>query len=1013
MSSSIFENDYDLPGVYMDILPDYSYGYDVSLFGTTDPVLIIGTAFNGPNNGTPVPIYSKEHASYIFGKVYDSEKQQESNLVAGIHDAWDRGCRTIYAVRVGGIDMYKDFNFRVDSKYRFRVMSMFSSNLGKECYIRYFDDPDYGLSITLYKPGERATISQRRQGLVEGDDTVLSTTLRLAYDYGFTNDTPLVDFINLFNGHVDNNVIKLGIINSEGQDITHNLEVRDICLGALFEGIYFIGRSGSACVEETELTFNLVNTINVYGIEQSNRPYKRFKGKYFRTLVENTDITQPYPIYADKDTLANVLREVSIIVNTKTGKEYDWLNEYKLSDRAFVPDTVDYEEVDISGFDLYQRLGMGYAITAVAERRTDSQGNILLPRIRETPADNPNHTVPLVEGYYSMLQDATMKYRVLVCTTADAPIKGKLPKSKEFLQTTPVSLSVLQDHILLTPIMKEDDLTEARSYQVAFRSVPETSSAKLTDVYSSQVFPVISILPTNDENEDNGMFQLKNHTVPQGTMFFEHNGDGTFTLVRYTSQIDRLVTGTSLIDKYIIAVDGRGEVNDANSYFVYKGEYSTDETSNIVFKKVTDLSIFKKGDGSGENAIYLLGDQVDNVFVFEIKGSELDLIGDLNGLLTKDQSIPVIFAEDMLFQPNDVIINSSAFVDITFEELVDELNDNEVFNKIFTASLTDTGKEHKDERILEIIPPPEDVDIATGEFTVDQVVYSLDYDRVIDYNYNLYIPYRTTDNFARQFAQHCTYTELRTAPTWGFIGNKRLNATDIISVAKAVNRIANTDFQLYAKNAKGKNMMDRNSMPYPIGRNLSIVFTQYPTYIENEDYTYYSNGAAGYAAMVSYLPLDQSSTNQPFNVDHLSYYLTRNQHVLLNNKGIVTLKMSYTRGIVITDGTTMAPSDSVFRRLSASRIVGAVEELIRAVAEPYIGKQNHQANRNSLHTDIKSQLDKLVGVLIEQYQFVILSDTTSERYNYIDIDYELVPIYEIRQIRNRIQVKERLTATAI
>ena len=115
---SVFENDYDLPGVYMDVLPDYSYGYDTSLFGTTDPVLIIGTAFNGPNNGQPLEVYSKEHASYMFGKVYDSEKQQESNLVAGIHDAWDRGCRTIYACRVGGKDMYKDFNFRVDVGYK-------------------------------------------------------------------------------------------------------------------------------------------------------------------------------------------------------------------------------------------------------------------------------------------------------------------------------------------------------------------------------------------------------------------------------------------------------------------------------------------------------------------------------------------------------------------------------------------------------------------------------------------------------------------------------------------------------------------------------------------------------------------------------------------------------------------------------------------------------------------------------------------------------------------------------
>ena len=30
------------------------------------------------------------------------KKDQEATLVANIQDAWERGCRTIYAVRVGG-----------------------------------------------------------------------------------------------------------------------------------------------------------------------------------------------------------------------------------------------------------------------------------------------------------------------------------------------------------------------------------------------------------------------------------------------------------------------------------------------------------------------------------------------------------------------------------------------------------------------------------------------------------------------------------------------------------------------------------------------------------------------------------------------------------------------------------------------------------------------------------------------------------------------------------------------
>jgi len=995
---SIFENDYDLPGVYTEVLPDYSYGYDTSLFGTTDPVLIIGTAFNGPT-GNVMAIYSKEHASYVFGKVYDSEKQQESNLVAGIHDAWDRGCRTIYACRVGGKDIYKDFNFRIDTKYKLRVSSMVPSNIAKECYFR-FDNTSGTESMTIYKPAERATIAEKRQGLVSGENSVISALIELNLDMGLSKDTPLVDVIRIFNNtnlaH-QNNVLKLGIVDAEGNDVTNTMEVRSIALGAMYPGIYFIGREYSACVEETDLTFSLVSTENINGVEISNKPFKKFDGNYFHTLKENTDVTRPFPIYADKNTLKNVLKEVSITVNTK--KPWEWLETYGLTDRAFVPDEVDYEEADLAGFALYQRLGAGFATTAMAEKRVDSKGNVITPRIKETPADNPNHVVPILDGVYSMIQDADMKYRVLTCTTAEASTKGKLPRAKDFVQTSPITLTVLNGMVELIPNVDIDDKTEARSYKVKFQNVPETATADIGMAYTNQVFDVVSILPVTEA--DGSDFKIEKHNVPHGSKFFEDNGDGTYTLVRVASTVDRLVSGESLVGKYIIAVNGVD-----NTYKLYRGDHATtgDTETNIVFSEVTDLSAFKTADGVA-NAEFLLGNLVDNIFVFQIDGANLVPNGDFNGMITDDQSVPVVYAEDMLFQPNDVIVSSSVFVDTTFEELVDMLNEHEVFSKVFSAELTEEGASYKDDKILDILAPNVDPDstfVLAGESNLEE-------DRATDYNYNLYIPYKTSDNFARQFAQHCTYTELKTAPTWGFIGSKRVGAVDLSGVANSVDAFLEHDFAFYAKNNVGRNLMDKDNLPYPIGRNLSITFMQYEEYIDNEDYTYLSNGAAGYAGMVSCLPLDQSSTNQPFNINDIAFNLTQYQHSRLNSKGIVTLKRSFSQGIVVLDGTTMAPADSVFRRLSASRIVGAVEELIRAVAEPYIGKQNHTANRNALHTAIKAQLDELVGTLLEEYQFQLVTDTRAERFNYIDIDYELVPIYEIRQVRNRISVKDSLT----
>ena len=49
--SNFLENDMNLPGVITHVEADYSYGFDSSLFGSTDSEIVIGTAFDGPEIG--------------------------------------------------------------------------------------------------------------------------------------------------------------------------------------------------------------------------------------------------------------------------------------------------------------------------------------------------------------------------------------------------------------------------------------------------------------------------------------------------------------------------------------------------------------------------------------------------------------------------------------------------------------------------------------------------------------------------------------------------------------------------------------------------------------------------------------------------------------------------------------------------------------------------------------------------------------------------------------------------
>jgi hypothetical protein len=106
----------------------------------------------------------------------------------------------------------------------------------------------------------------------------------------------------------------------------------------------------------------------------------------------------------------------------------------------------------------------------------------------------------------------------------------------------------------------------------------------------------------------------------------------------------------------------------------------------------------------------------------------------------------------------------------------------------------------------------------------------------------------------------------------------------------------------------------------------------------------------------------------------------------------------------------MAPVTSPFRRLSVTRIINSMEELIRAAIEPYIGKQNHLANRNAMQTAIKSALESIKDKLIEAYDFTVTVDPNNAKLGIVDIDYVVVPIFEIREVRNRITVKESMAA---
>ena len=292
-NKSIFEDELILPGVITEVVSDYNAGYDTSEFGTTDAVTVIGTAFNGPV-GIPIPIFSPEYAKQAFGGSFDSLTRREASLVPEIYDAWDRGCRTIYAIRVSGKDMYKDYEFAIESNLKLRVSGKYPYNENKKCF--FFFDAKQGNSIEpgcirIYKPADRTTVQEKLQGVVDNINSVLVNEINLN-NYNITKSSKLIDLLDLFNNNSQNNVLRLSVVDADGVELTSSAkEVQLLNVGDVFPGVYTICKAENAegVIAKTNIKVKAINNL------ETEKPYNAFNESIWKQIIINTDVCQPYP----------------------------------------------------------------------------------------------------------------------------------------------------------------------------------------------------------------------------------------------------------------------------------------------------------------------------------------------------------------------------------------------------------------------------------------------------------------------------------------------------------------------------------------------------------------------------------------------------------------------------------------------------------------------------------------------------------------------------------------------
>ena len=988
----VFDSELTLPGVITEILPVTINTTTGAEFGTTESVTIIGTAFNGPV-GQPIAIGSPEQAIYIFGDSFDSENKREATLVPEIQDAYDRGCRTIYGVRIGGKEMYKDFDLAIETGLKLRVSGFYPHNKNKDCFMTYtatqgsdmaFDNIE-GV-IRIYKPADRTTIVEKRSGVVDSMDSILVTEINLASE-GFEKDSRLCDVIDVINAKATNNVLKLSLVDENGiQRTNSDKEVQEIPVGALFPGIYTI------CREQIGQNVTLITDVEVKRSE-AVKLYPRSKEVVWKELIANTDPSKPYPIGA------NNFSRLSSILGPSVGviDSYKFLEVPGMIDNLAIKNEEDYEEVDLNGFEMYKRLGSGFLRTAVIEEV--SQGKF---KVKGAPDGDEYRVMAIEDGIYSTLRMHNSDYTVLAAATCETDVTGKLPKKTAFKKAKQNVIGLFNEEgeqvVSVSPRIDVEDIESVGvRYKIEIHEMEEKMEAEdIVKVMSDKKFRLLPIIPKAPAADE------KFNGLEEGLLVFCPVDKMLYRLQekKFVQVSPEVISNVNVVINNVakIGMDAMDEEGNTNSVMVVAEDgqnfplsVSADERQVFILedgayvrKELDELQIEE-----GKDFIVVMSGA--KALVFRIVDNKLVpfcSLKDLANNVFEDEDFMLVCAEEdsPAFEGNVVNIHiAGCELDVdSVEGFIERLKEHEEIKNRFILEMADS------------VLAANDMCELKGE--------GLNKEEGFMYDTDLHIPYTTTDNFARHLAQHCFYTSLMNYPTHGIIGCDKLTGITLSTVADRVNAISGLKLDMYAKKANGNNIYTYDNLPYPIGRCVSIVFAQYPVNTGN-GYNYISSGASGYAGMLSTLDADVSSTNQSVDLKSTSLMFTLSNYQLtkLNAAGIVCFRQVGT-GIKVVDGITQDTADSPYRRLSTTKVINATAKLLRDAILPFIGRTRSDTTMNSMETAIKSALNSITGILINKYTYEIVTDAENDYLGVVRIKYAIVPAYEIRQVINEIEI---------
>lgn len=193
-------------------------------------------------------------------------------------------------------------------------------------------------------------------------------------------------------------------------------------------------------------------------------------------------------------------------------------------------------------------------------------------------------------------------------------------------------------------------------------------------------------------------------------------------------------------------------------------------------------------------------------------------------------------------------------------------------------------------------------------------------------------------------------------------------------------------------------LKDANDKLVDLGKYISVVGAQVILSNGFRDNAYVATAASAYGGFFSSLPGNSSPMNKVLPSVRIPFRLSLSKLDGLSGVGYVFLQTK-PKGLVVADSPTAARAESDYTRLTTVRIVKTTLDVIRTVADPFLGEPITGSRLAALETAIEQALAKLTkNQFLQRYQHKLTSTPADQVLGRATVDLILVPAFELRQI---------------